>query len=340
MSTSLITNTLPETIRQFIPLGKQNSQGWFSVACKVCNDHTRKGLRAGFKLDGHTAGYNCYNCGISAAYDPTLNRNLSKNMVTILEAFGVPETEWKKVALGAMLTTPEDSVREERNLLPNTIPTLPFFYPLVDDSEDDWCQYSIDYLTNRGIDWTKYPFFCVHKTNHPDNAKWYGRLIIPVYKNDNLIFYQGRDLTDMHVKKYLSATTPRDAVMYGYDQLMIHSNKPLYIVEGFFDAFALDGVALFGNKLTPTQIYWLSRCNRPKTVIPDRIGDGHLLANKAIELGWNISTLDIGDDCKDVNQSIVTHGLLYTISTIVNNTVSGAQASVRVNAYCKGASNV
>jgi hypothetical protein len=224
---------------------------------------------------------------------------------------------------------------------PSIIQLQPFFYPLVDDPEDDWCQYSIEYLTSRGIDWQSYPFYCVKRNNHPDNSRWYGRLIIPIYKDNKLIFYQGRDLTDMHQKKYLSATAARDTIMYGYDKLLLHTSDPLYVVEGFFDAFALNGVAVFGNKLTPQQIYWLNRSTRTKVVIPDRVGDGFLLAEQAIELRWKVSSLDRGDHCKDVNDSIVENGLLYTMKTIVDNTTEGAVATMLTNMYCKrGEKNV
>jgi hypothetical protein len=331
------TNTLPNIIRQYVHLGKPNSQGWQAVACKVCGDHTRKGLRAGFKLSDHAVGYNCYNCGHKAVYDPSKNRNPSKNMITILEAFGIPESEWQKVSLDALLNKYESESTTRTKIDPATISPLPFFYRLVDDPEDDWCQYSIEYLNSRGVDWTSYPFYCVRKMDHPDNKKWYGRLIVPIYKNNNLIFYQGRDLTDLHVKKYLSATTPRDNVLFGYDQLLVYNQDPLYIVEGWFDAYALNGIAVFCNSMTPQQIQWINRSNRPKVVIPDRMGDGHLLAQQAIELDWHVSCLDINDNSKDVNESIIKHGFLFTMNTIINNTSTNkSMAKCIVNSYCKG----
>ncbi|MCK9369593.1 hypothetical protein M0R04_06770 [Candidatus Dojkabacteria bacterium] len=329
------TTSLQDIIRQHINLDRPNSQGWCPVLCRVCGDKGHKGKRAAFRFDDHTVGYNCFNCSTTAVYDPSQNRNPSKSMIQVLESFGIPEVEWRKISFDALVNKYDTVDHERQQIEPTEIPLLPFFYPLSDDKDDDWCQYSIDYLTERGIDWKSYPFFCVRRNEHPDNKRWYGRLIIPTYKDKKLIFYQGRDLTDLHKKKYLSATTIRENVMYGYNQLLVYSQDPLYVTEGFFDSFMLNGVAIFCNKLTAQQILWLNRSNRPKVIIPDRYGDGQILANQAIELGWKISTLDLGDNCKDVNESIVKHGMLYTIKTIVNNTTEGVQASVRVNAYCK-----
>jgi len=177
------TITLPEIIRAYVHLPSYvNSKGWYSVACKVCNDHGKKGLRAGFKFDGPTVGYNCFNCGHTAVYDPSHSRNPSKEMIEVLDAFNIPETEWRKIVLDALLHNYETVTFEHRLIEPTEIPMFSFFYPLTDDPEDDWCQYSIEYLTSRGIDWKTYPFFCVKKFDHPDNKRWYGRLIIQFIK--------------------------------------------------------------------------------------------------------------------------------------------------------------
>lgn len=330
------TTTLQEIIRQHVQLPSMtNAHGWFPVLCRVCNDHGRKGTRAGFKFDGTAVGYNCFNCGHSAVFDPAYSKLPSKEMVEVLLAFDIPESEWKKVAFDAFIKNYTQVVREFSITEPTELSIPRFFYPLTDNQDDDWCQYSIEYLTDRGINWKDYPFFCVRKDNHPDNKRWYGRLIIPIYKNNKLIFYQGRDLTDMHVKKYLSASTPRDNILYGYDNLLVHTDDPLYIVEGWFDAYALGGVAVFGNRLTQQQILWLNKSHRPKVVIPDRYGDGYLLAEQAISLDWKVGFLDRNDTCKDVNESIQKNGLLYTLKTIVDNTMEGNRAQVFTNVYCE-----
>lgn len=330
------TKSLPDIIRQHVHLpNRVNSRGWYPVVCKVCNDHIKKGIRAGFKLDGPIVGYNCFNCGHSAVFDPAESRKIPQDMVKVLDAFGVPKADWEEAQLDALLHTYQNSSDTSYQLNPDTISVPPFFYPLSDDKNDEWCQESIYYLTSRGVDWTSYPFYCVKKTSHPDNHRWYGRLIIPIFKDNNLIFYQGRDLTDTMVKKYLNLNIPRDNIIFGYDQIAAYSQTPLYVVEGWFDAFLIDGVAVFSNKLTQPQITWLNRTSRPKVIIPDRYGDGHLLANQALQLGWKISHLDLNDTSKDVNESIIKNGLIYTMKTLVDNTSMGDIGQIRINLYCK-----
>jgi hypothetical protein len=332
--------TLQQVIRQHIPLPpRANARGFFSVLCKVCGDHGKKGKRAGFKFEGESVGYNCFNCGHSGGYDPAKHDSMPKNMEVVLEAFGIPETDWQAVLFRG-LEMREAGMQggkavEFVSIEPDEIAMPPFFYPLKDDPSDDFAQYAIEYLTGRGVDWKSHPFHLVAKADHPDCTRWYGRLIIPTYKGNKLVFWQGRDLTDMHQKKYLSPNVPRNNILSGYDQIERHSEEPLYIVEGWFDAHHLKGVAVFSNKMTANQIKWISRSSRPKVVIPDRFGDGHLLARQGLDLGWAVSTPDIGS-CKDVNDAIIKYGQLYTQMTILQNT-SGDRfsADTQLGVYCE-----
>lgn len=330
---------LESVVRQYVPLPpRPNGRGFFPVLCKVCNDHGKKGKRAGFKFDRDTVGYNCFNCGHSAIFDPSENTSMPENMAKVLKAFGIPEVDWRPVLFQA-LQNKGNSPKEARPTLvdiePSEIKFPDYFYRLTNDPNDEWAQAAIDYLTNdRQIDWTSHPFFLVRKSKDPDNSKWYGRLIIPVYKDNKLIFWQGRDLTGLHQKKYLSPDVSRDKVLSGFDKLQVYSDAPLYVMEGWFDAYWLDGIAIFGNKMTPEQIRWLNRTNRPKVIIPDRMGDGQLLAEQALDLGWSISLPDTGSE-KDINDAVKKYGHLYVMKAVKDGTFSGFEALARLGIYCK-----
>ena len=97
----------------------------------------------------------------------------------------------------------------------------------------------------------------------------------------------------------------------------------------------IQGVSVFGNHMTPNQIKWLKQSSRQKVIIPDRFGDGHLLAEQALELDWAVSYPDIGS-CKDVNDAIVKYGMLYTLKTISDNICLDFEAEARLGIYCEG----
>jgi hypothetical protein len=259
-------------------------------------------------------------------------------MVTALEAFGLKKEDWQPALFiaarnseyGLNLSSP----KVIQNYEPATIELPPYITPLVENG-DELDQYAIEYLRDdRAIDWKQTPFYIGRTSSHPGSKRWYGRLVIPMYKDGNLIFYQGRDLTGLRQKKYLSPEISRENVLYGYERLLVDNDEPLYIVEGWFDAWHLDGVAVLGNKMTPHQIHWINQSRRPKVVIPDRYGDGYLLAEQALELGWSVSTPDVGD-CKDPNEAIMKYGKMYTLMTIRTHTHEGFEAALRVKFYCE-----
>lgn len=327
--------TLEQVIRQYIPLTSHtNAGGWYQVLCRVCNDHGKKGKRAGFRFDGGTVGYNCFNCNHSAIYEPS-SPVMPDKMATVLNAFNVPKEAWLPIVFengraGSTETKAERILKYE----PPAIEFPSYFSPLTDKGDEvDLC--AIEYLRDeRGIDWTEYPFYIGRASTNPLSKKWFGRLIIPIYKDGQLIFYTGRDLTGLRSKKYLNLDVMRESVLYGYENIFKHTDDPLYIVEGWFDAWHLQGVAVFTNRMTPQQIYWINQSRRPKVVVPDYYGRGFVLGKQALEQGWSISTpfQDFGQ-CKDPNEAIMKYGKLFTMKAIAQHTSSGLAAEARLQFY-------
>lgn len=330
--------TLEHVIRQYVQLPpRPNGRGFYPVLCKVCNDHGKKGKRAGFKFDGKAVGYNCFNCGHTAVFDPAEHKSMPEKMKVVLDVFGIPPVDWQPVLFDALTASSggKRSSSRQVNIEPDEIKFPPYFYKLTDDPDDEWAQYAIEYLTQeRGVTWTDHPFYLVKRTSDPDNSKWYGRLIIPVYKDNKLIYWQGRDLTGLLQKKYLSPNVPRDKVLGGFDRLQEYTSDPLYVTEGWFDAYWLRGVSVFGNKMTPEQVKWLSRSHSQKVIVPDRLGDGQLLAEQALELGWSVSLPDIGS-CKDINDAVNKYGQLYVLKSVRDKTSSGFDAKAKLGIYCR-----
>jgi hypothetical protein len=323
-------NKLEEVIKRYVPLNPASSSGWHTMLCNVCHDAGRRGPRAGFKFENNTVSYNCFNCGITGSYSN--QKTLSHDMQKILTAYKIPEFEINEVLFNASGAASTNQANRT-NLIPGELNLPDYFYELTDDKDDVWCQYSLDYLKDRCIDPTSQKFYCVKLTDNPNSKKWYGRLIIPIYYHDTLIYYIGRDLVGKSKVKYRSVRVKRDNIIYGFNNFKI-TNGPLYVVEGWFDAANINGVALFGNKLTKEQELILSNVNREKVIIPDRYGNGHILAEQAIKLGWKISLPDIGE-AKDINEAIIKYGLLYVLKSIQDNIQDSEMAKVALNLYCK-----
>lgn len=331
-------NTLRELVEHYVPLPPITTiKGWHEVLCKRCNDHGRKGLRAGFKFEDDAVAYHCFNCGVKPKYDPTDPKlsKISKNMSEVLTAFGVPEEELDKLSFDLFLEEKGDLPAKEKKPLNLEPANLAFpleleVYRLTPEiiESDKVAELAMYYLEDRCIDPFNYPFYL---SNH---KKWKYRVIIPIYKEEKMIFYQGRDLLDKRKQKYLNPPVPRNKVFYGYDQITKYNTDPLYVVEGYFDAQPISGVASFCNRLSEEQIQILRQSPRPKVIIPDRKGDGDVLARQALELGWSISLPDIGDE-KDINAAVRRFGKLYVLKSIAETTVSGFEAEVGLDLLCK-----
>jgi len=345
-----MSTSLEDLIRKYVSLpATPSSRGFYPILCKVCNDHGKKGDRAGFRFDhGGVVGYHCFNCSHAAKFDPEQiktkrSKRISPKMRQVLEAFSIPDDELKEMIFNLLKDTGHTGVKGEPDILPaksiepKEIPQPKHFYRLDEAGpEDKWAEIAIDYLEHdRGIDPKAYPYFLCRKTGVETIDKWVGRIIIPIYKNGKLIYYQGRALNN-DKKKYESPAQPKDCVLYGFERLFEHSDTPLYVVEGFFDAYLIDGIAILGKELTEEQAQWLDRSKRRKVFIPDRQGGGSKAPALAfIDRGWSISTPDIGS-CKDINDAVKKYGRLYVMKSIADNiTADRFTAQTRLGVYCE-----
>jgi hypothetical protein len=258
-------------------------------------------------------------------------------MITVLKSFNIPEADWNAVIF-SNLNQQSGSRSNQAGL--TIIEPVEVALPrnsilLTADQENVVAQEAIDFLKDqKSIDYTNEEFYITGPSVNPDDVKWFARLIIPVRKNGKLIYYEGRDLTDNRPQKYLGCTTATPGIISGYEHLFAGST-PLYITEGWFDAYHLKGVAVFGNKLSPMQQAIINTSPRPKVVVPDKGPSGVRLAKQAITNGWAVSFPDIGDNCNDVTAAITKYGKLYVLKSVIDNTVSGFEAQLRLGLWAQ-----
>lgn len=334
--------TLEQIIKQYVQLQPPNPKGWQAVQCKVCNDHTRKGLRGAFLFNNDIVVYKCWNCGHMTKYDAIEHEYMPKKMIKVLDAFGIPSDEWQQVILTSTAYQNGSKKRDRKsneigykNIEPKEMNMPDFFYFLKDAlPTDEIAKEARKYLINeRKVDPDNYPFMLANRAKNPKLHKWLGRIIMPIYKNKRLIYYIGRALYNA-TKKYETPATPKEKILFGFEHLFNHIEAPLLVVEGWFDAYAINGIATLGNIITPYQAQWLNRSNREKIYIPDKFGDGKHAAEQALKFGWNISTPDIGSNCKDMNDAVKKYGKMYVIKSIIENKAVGYEAVARLENYC------
>jgi hypothetical protein len=327
--------SLENLIKQHVNLNnRSSSSGWWVCKCLVCNDYKK---RAGFIFENNETSYNCFNCSIAAKHNPDEYSSISKKMIEVLDSFNIPEEEYRQISFNSLSSN--KSIKEKDDKLNTTM--VPISFPeefiLLEHATDVWATIANEYLMyDRKINPKAHPFYILDKEKQSKKIekKWRGRLIIPYFRNKKIIWYQGRDLRPNSKLRYLNAQSESGCILSDYDILFNHTDKPLFILEGFFDAILLNGIAIFGNKIKNGQIELINRSNREKIYIPDITGKGFIAAKQALDLGWNVSVPDIGE-CKDINEAIIKYGKLYVMKTIMQNSNNGIKSQIRIQNMCK-----
>lgn len=304
---------LSELIQSRISLNKENN-GWYKVRGACCNDHSE---RAGFKFDGSTVGFSCFNCASKFRFEEGTAK-LSREARRVLEAFGITRDELNAVLGAGFFNKSHDEQEITIEALKPALQLRTPEVPLPPNSHLLGSEFSlaiqeplIQYLTNRSID----PMI-VHAHFSLDK-KFLNRVILPCMRDGKIIYWQARSIKDDMKPRYLSPGTNKDAVLWGYDNLWKTPNRPLFITEGIFDAALIDGVALIGSKLNESKLEILNRCARRKIIVVDRDNNGRDLAQLALEHKWEITFPP--DGVPDVNSSVQKFGILGTTWALLKN---------------------
>lgn len=326
--------TLRSIIERYVKLQPQNSRGWHPCVHQGC-DHGKKGARAAFIFNENgSVGFNCFNCAVDCSFDPTAGYSVSDDFIKVWRDFRIPEDHLNEFIFQALESggiKKQKPISRTTDIEPKILTMPPTFYRLSEaPSTDLWAEIARIHLQEeRGIDYHDYSFYLSEKTNDKQYSKWFKRLIIPMYKQDDLIFYQGRRLTDSLIKKYESPSTESSKILGGFDELFKQTDQPLIVAEGWFDGFVVNGVSIIGNTFSKEQIEWLNLSKRNKIYVPDKTGKGYIAAKMALQQGWKVSIPDTSD-CKDISEAVKKYGKLYTLKSIMDNACLGFEAELKI----------
>lgn len=321
---------LEDLIREKIPLGSADSRGFYSLKCPCCSDYK---IRAGWKFEDEKIVFNCWNCSTSSVYEE-FGGHISKKMRGILNAFDIDDTEISSVVNLAFFNKKAESkviTLADLKKINTTTPTIslpPKSYPLGHPEFIDYQSKIVDYLIDRNVDFIKYPFYFSLE------ERFINRVIIPFYRNNNLIYWQARSIIESEKKRYDNAQVSREAVMFNLDYLHFYSQGPLFVTEGVFDAMMVDGIALLGSKLTEAKVNLLLKSPRRLVFVIDKDSNGRHLAEDVLRRGWEIAFAPYGAD--DLNHSVKRFGMSWTIMGLMQSIPKDFDAArLMINLNCK-----
>ena len=307
-----------------LPKFKKVKPDLYNFRCPLCGDSQKQKNKArGYiyakKAD---ANYKCHNCGASTTFSnflKTLDSTLYKQY--IFEKF-----QTRNTGKGSIFEEPKFNFKK------------PVFRKKLDLPKASEVKIAKQYLENRKLDSTKFYYTDKFKewTNTQKQTFDYigkdePRIIIPMYDTEQrMIGFQGRSLIPNSVK-YITIMIDEEAPkIYGLDK--INKEKPIYIIEGPFDASLVENsIAMCGADVDIGSLCWSDYIyvydNEPRSrEITTRI-------RKTIDGGDKIVIWPTSIEEKDVNDMIL--GGHQVMDMLKSNTYSGLKAKIKFNNWKK-----
>jgi hypothetical protein len=260
--------------------------------------------------------YHCFNCGFKAGWGP--GKLLSNNTKQLFRWLGMSETDIGKLGLIVLKLKDNQPVGKKElkfELLEKPLPEdcLPINQWIEAGATDQELLDVINYLVEeRKVGWDWYNWHWSAAPGFRD------RVIIPFYHNGKIVGYTGRKIKPGK-PKYLTDAQP--GYLFNLDA-QIYDRQYVIVVEGQFDAIAVDGVAIMHNEPNETQCARIKALGKEIIVVPDRDRPGAKMLKAAIDNGWSASLPPWEDDIKDVADAVKRYGRLYVLTTILNYKVS------------------
>lgn len=297
------------------PNRKNTPSGWSSFNAPCCHHRGNRRddrKRGGIMLTGESFTYHCFNCGFKAGWSP--GKLLSSNSRKLLAWLGMPDIEVQKLALAALKEQENlPAVKKQFNFelkeiaLPDD--TKPIDQWVAEGAQDTELLDVIKYLVDeRKVGWDWYPWHWSSSPGYRD------RVILPFYQDNLIVGYTGRKIHEGK-PKYLSHSQP--SYVFNLTR-QPRDRKYVIVVEGQFDAVAIDGVAIMTNTANDAQIARINSLGREVIVVPDRDKAGAAMIKTAIDQGWTVSLPPWEADVKDVADAVKKYGRIYALATILH----------------------
>lgn len=317
-------NEIQESLLALLPPKRKTTpSGWtsFDAVCCHHNGSTRDTRKRGGIMTTPEGGwsYHCFNCNFKAGWAP--GKLLSKNTKNLFKWLGMSESDIGKINLIALKIKDDQPIlKKELNII-----LEPRELPEGTMSIIDWVNSAylpdiskdigpvIEYIGNRGMDIEWYDWHWSASPGYTD------RVIIPFYHNNKIVGWTGRKITDGK-PKYLTDAQP--GYVFNIDA-QTPDRQYVIVVEGQFDAIAIEGVAIMHNDPNEAQCFRINSLGREVIVVPDKDQPGAKLVRAAIKNGWGASLPPWEDDIKDVADAVKRYGRLYTLMTILHYKTHG-----------------
>jgi transcription elongation factor Elf1 len=295
----------------------------YNFRCPICGDSqkNRNKTRGYIYAVKNDANFKCHNCGASM----TFNNFLKKLDTTMHKSYIMERFKEGLTGRGSCVEEPK-FVFKKPSFKTNIV------LPLCSEVESGRA-----YLEKRKIDPKQFyfaekfkEFVNSHKQTFADNVVEEPRIVIPLYRNKNLIGFQGRSLRKNSIKYITIMLDEDEPKIYGLDN--INTELPVFVVEGPFDStFLNNSVALCGSDgdvrcLEGNDLIFVYDNEPRNREIVNRI-------DKCISGGKRVVIWPSNINEKDINDMVLAG---HDVQSLVeSNTYSGLEAKLKFTEWKK-----
>ena len=329
-------NAVQDYTLTLLPAKRKRSQsGWLSFNAVCCTHNGESADTRGrggviANADGGVS-YSCFNCRFKTSYQP--GRPLSFKFRKLLNWLGADPNEVKRLVIEAVrlkdLISPEDvkAAEEEITFETRALPRearsfneMATFIRLQDEDAPMPAEFNraVEFVYHRlGSQLSKYDFYWTPEVEY----KLSHRVVVPFYYKGAVVGYTARAVENAIKPKYHSSVPPNYVFNLDHQH---HDNKFVIVVEGPFDAMALDAVSVQTNDISEQQADLIEALGKEVIVVPDGDRAGNTMIDRAIEYGWSVSFPVWRETCKDAGEAVERYGRLFVLKAIIDAKESNA----------------
>lgn len=300
------------------------------MRCPLCGDSKKTVRKRRFSVtyENGCAFFNCFNCGKSGTFAELVSELKGidiSNAIKQVETIEFNDIEKHFVQSTSSVSKVER--KEETNLsdIINDCISLQSEVSGVINTKYKECL--IKFINDRKIS-SEYNIFIAVK------GKYKGRIIIPIYHGDNIVYFQGRAIYDHVHPKFDNPLVEKTGIIMNKEYFK--RDKYIIVTEGIIDAMMVEehqGTPVLGGSVSEdflTEVFKYTDKGIIVAVDNDERGDKErekLLHHN--RYGKMIQYFLTPPPIKDLNEYKIKNNITDMYNTVVNNSVDSFTLSIR-----------
>ena len=325
---------LIETVVDFLSqYGKVYQQGLeIRMRCPLCGDSKKSKLKKRFSVRyENKLPYSCFNCGRSGTF---VELYAELEGVSVPEAFRVLDTPDFEHIKDSFKRTKKKVIEPEKEI--DDLSAIEDECIGVDTVTEsiilsNYKKVLIKFITDRKIP-------PEYKIMVSTQGRYKGRIIIPIYDNGKIVYFQGRAISNDMEPKFKNPLVEKSHIIMNHEYFK--RDKVIIVTEGIVDAMMVgehQGTCVLGGSVSDDFLSSiLKRTDKGVIIAVDNDERGEIERKKLItssKFGKLLRFFIPTDPIKDVNELKMKKGIDNMYEWIVSNSLDHWTLSIHQNMF-------